>query len=127
VAGTIGAEPANGSHVKTAPDPGGGVPAGWRMARVIDETRAWLEQRQAVPPPAARTPLSTREWLARAAFTLLAVTTVMAIALTALGLLDGAETAGLLMPIVALASVVVGFYLGAETARQRPAGGSGQS
>jgi hypothetical protein len=127
VAGTIGAQPANGSHDKTAPDPGGGVPASWRVARAIGETRSWLERSQAVPPAAARTPLSTREWLARAAFTLLAVTTVLAIVLTALSLLDGAETAGLLMPVVALASVVIGFYLGAEAARQRPAGGHGQS
>ena len=126
MAGTIGAKP-NGSHGQAAPDPGGGVPTAWSVARAIGETRAWLERREAAPPPAARTPLSTREWLARAAFTLLAVTTVLAIVLTALSLLDGAETAGLLMPVVALASVVVGFYLGAEAARERPAGGSRQS
>jgi hypothetical protein len=121
VAGTIGTQPRNGSHVESPPNPGGAVPPSWRVVRAIGETRSWLERRHAMPPPAPRAQLSTREWLARAAFSLLAVTIVLAIVLTALSLLDGAETAGLLMPVVALASVVVGFYLGSEAAGERAA------
>jgi hypothetical protein len=122
VAGTIGAEPRNGSHVAPAAHTGGEgvVPsATLRVVRAIGDTRTWLERRQAVPAPAPRPQLSTREWLARAAFSLLAVTVVLAIVLTALSLLDGAETAGLLMPVVALAAIVVGFYLGSEAAGER--------
>ena len=131
MAGTIGAEPRNGSNVATAAHaggPGDAPSATWRAVRAIGETRSWLERRQAVPAPAPRPQLSTREWLARAAFSLLAVTVVLAIVLTALSLLDGAETAGLLMPVVALASIVVGFYLGSEAAADRPANrGTSQS
>jgi hypothetical protein len=128
VAGTIGTEPRNGSHAGTAAHPGGEIPsATLRVVRVIGETRSWLERRQAVPAQAPRVQLSTREWLARAAFSLLAVTVVLAIVLTALSLLDGAETAGLLMPVVALAAIVVGFYLGSEAAGERSSNRGSQS
>ena len=61
--------------------------------------------------------LSTREWLVRAAFTLLAVTALATITLAAIGLLSVGEAAGLALPVVAVASLVIGFYLGSEAAR----------
>jgi hypothetical protein len=118
VAGTIGAQPRNGSHAEAAPHGSVvlGAPAGaLRVVRAIGEAGSWLERRNGAAA-APRTQLSTREWLARAAFSLLAVTVVLAIVLTALSLLDGAEAATLLMPVVAITAIVVGFYLGSEAA-----------
>jgi hypothetical protein len=118
VAGTIGAQPRNGSHAEAAPHAGGALTASagaLRVVRAIGEAGAWPERRNGTAG-APRTQLSTREWLARAAFSLLAVTVVLAIVLTALSLLDGAEAASLLMPVVAVSAIVVGFYLGSEAA-----------
>jgi hypothetical protein len=117
VAGTIGAQPRNGSHAEAAPHAGAltASAGALRVVRAIGEAGAWPERRTGTAG-APRTQLSTREWLARAAFSLLAVTVLLAIVLTALSLLDGAEAAGLLLPVVALSAIVVGFYLGSEAA-----------
>ena len=118
MAGTIGTQPRNGSHAEVTPRAGSVMSAqagALRVVRAIGEAGSWPDRRQGAAA-APRGPLSTREWLARAAFSLLAVTVLLAIVLTALSLLDGAEAAGLLLPVVALSAIVVGFYLGSEAA-----------
>ncbi len=62
--------------------------------------------------------LDTREWLARAVFLLLAVTTVLTIVLVAVGLLGVGDAAQLALPVVAIAALVLGVYLGAEPRRR---------
>jgi hypothetical protein len=121
MAGTVGAQ-ANGAANASAAHAPQEAGAGMRPATVtlIRETRSWLDKRQRIKEAAAaRQHLSTREWLARASFSLLAVSVVLAIVLAALGLLSGAETAGLLLPVVALTAMILGFFLGAESAGRR--------
>jgi hypothetical protein len=87
------------------------------LVQALGETRAVWERRHAAREAVIPAHLSTREWLVRAAFTLLAVTVLATVTLAAIGLLSVGEAAGLALPVVAVAALVIGFYLGSEAAR----------
>ena len=135
MAGTIGADTA--TAVKNANGNGGahdgganghGESASLALLRAIGEagtaaTRAaWRNRPRGTREAVMPSHLPTREWLARASFCLLAVVAVGLCILAALGLLASGEAAGLALPVVAVASLVIGFYLGGESSRRRAEG-----
>jgi hypothetical protein len=109
-----GAANGSGGEVQTPPRPG--RPA---LLHALGETRAVWERRHQVREAVVPAHLPTREWLVRAAFTLLALTALATIALAAVGLLAVGEAAGLALPVVAACAMMIGFYLGVEAARER--------
>ena len=115
-------DPAVATTPPVPPNGNGAGPARPTAARLtlvqaLGETRAVWERRRAAREAVMPAHLSTREWLVRAAFTLLTVTALATITLAAIGLLSVGEAAGLALPVVAVASLVIGFYLGSEAAR----------
>ena len=117
-------DPAATTNPEPVPANGNGAPAArptaarLTLVQALGETRAVWERRHAARQAVVPAPhLSTREWLVRASFTLLAATALAVITLAAVGLLSVGEAAGLALPVVAVASLVIGFYLGSEAAR----------
>jgi hypothetical protein len=110
--------PANGNGDAPAPSPPGRL----TLVRALGETRAVWERGHRAREVVVPAHLPTREWLVRAAFALLALTALATITLAGVGLLGAGEAAGLSLPVVAVASLMIGFYLGSESGReeQRP-------
>jgi hypothetical protein len=120
MAGTIGSPASdtgggNGNGSTTAEAPPAARVA---LSRAIGETRAIWDRRHDAREAVIPHHLPTREWLARAAFCLVAVTAILAITLAAVGLLGVGEAAVLMLPVVAVGALLLGFYLGAEAARE---------
>jgi hypothetical protein len=107
---------ANGASAPAPPPPSPVRPA---LVQALNETRAVWERRHQVREAVVPAHLPTREWLVRAAFSLLALTALATIVLAAVGLLAVGEAAALALPVVAACALVVGFYLGAEAAERR--------
>jgi hypothetical protein len=107
---------ANGAGAEVQTPPPAGRPA---LLHALGETRAVWERRHQVREAVVPAHLPTREWLVRAAFTLLALTALATIALAAFGLLAVGEAAALALPVVAACAMVIGFWMGAEAARER--------
>lgn len=106
---------ANGASAPTPPP----SPVRPALVQALNETRAVWERRHQVREAVVPAHLPTREWLVRAAFSLLALTALATIVLAAVGLLAVGEAAALALPVVAACALVVGFYLGAEAAERR--------
>jgi hypothetical protein len=85
------------------------------VARSLEQTRRWLNQRRLTAEVVGPGPrLSTREWLVRAAFGLFAVVTMGVVVFSALGLLNATEAISALLPVSTLTAVIIGIYLGGE-------------
>jgi hypothetical protein len=85
------------------------------VARSLEQTRRWINQRRLSAEASGPGPrLSTREWLVRAAFGLFAVVTMAVVVFSALGLLNATEAISAMLPVSTLAAVIIGIYLGGE-------------